>query len=70
MLTAEAALEANGIQDLADQIPAIAAAAVGYDLKFNLRIELGGEEPPAATAEAAAKINDLLAEVADGLRLG
>ena len=69
VLTAEAALEANGIQDLADQIPAIAAAAVGHDLTFNLRIELGGEEPPAATAKAAAKINDLLAEVADALRL-
>ena len=68
VLTAQAVLEANGIQDLADQIPAITAAAVGHELKFNLRIELGGDEPP--DAAAAAKINELLAEVADGLRLG
>ena len=43
LLIAEAVLEANGIQDLADQIPDIAKAAVGNDLKFNVRVELGGE---------------------------
>ena len=68
VLTAEAVLQANGIQDLADQIPAIARAAVGHDLKFNLRVELGGEGP--AAAEAVAKINELLSEVSDDLRLG
>ena len=45
MLTAEAALEANGIQDLADQIPDIAKASVGNNLKFNVRIEFSGETP-------------------------
>ena len=45
VLTAEAVLEANGIQDLADQVPQIAKAAVGNDLKFNVRVELGGNDP-------------------------
>ena len=67
LLTAEAMLEANGIQDLADQIPEITRAAIGTDLKFNVRVEFGGNEPP--SAEAVARINALLAEVSDLLRL-
>ena len=67
VLAAEAVLEANGIQDLADQIPEIAKAAVGSDLKFNIRVELGGDKPPAA--EAVERINELLAEVSENLRL-
>ena len=67
LLTAEAVLEANGIQDLADQIPEIAKAAVGNDLKFNVRVEFGGEEPP--PADAVDKINELLAEVSVTLEL-
>ena len=63
VLTAEAVLEANGIQDLADQIPEIAKTAVGNDLKFTVRIEFGGDETP--PAEAVKKINELLAEVPD-----
>ena len=67
MLTAEAALEANGIQDLADQIPDIAKASVGKNLKFNVRIEFSGETPP--NPEQVQKINELLAEVSDDLKL-
>ena len=67
MLIAEAPLEANGIQDLADQIPEIAQAAVGSQLKFNIRIELGGEAAP--DPEVVEKINALLAEVSDDLKL-
>ena len=67
LLTADAMLEANGIQDLADQIPEITKAAIGNDLKFNVRVEFGGKEPPAA--EAVERINALLAEVSDMLRL-
>ena len=67
LLTAEAVLEANGIQDLADQIPALAKAAVGNDLKFNLRVEFGGEIAP--NLEAVEEINALLAEVSDKLKL-
>ena len=61
VVTAEAVLEANGIQDLADQIPEIAKAAVGNDLKFTVRVEFGSDETP--PAEAVERINELLAEV-------
>jgi len=67
LLIAEAILEANGIQDLADQIPDITKAAVRNDLKFNLRIEFGGETAP--DPEAVDKINTLLSEVSDELKL-
>ena len=67
LLIAEAVLEANGIQDLADQIPDIAKAAVGNDLKFSVRVEFGGETAP--DSEAVEKINELLSEVSDALKL-
>ena len=61
VLVAEANLEAHGIQDLADQIPAITAAAIGSALKFNIRVEFGGETPP--DPEAVERIDELLGEV-------
>ena len=64
---AEAVLEANGIQDLADQIPDIAKAAVGNELKFKVRIDFGGENSP--DPEAVKTINDLLADVSDSFKL-
>ena len=67
MLRAEAALEANGIQDLADQIPEITKAAVGNDLKFKVRIDFGGEKSP--DLEAVKKINELLSDVSDSFKL-
>ena len=67
LLIAEAVLEANGIQDLADQIPDIAKAAVGNDLKFNVRVEFGGEAAP--DSGAVEKVNELLSEVSDKLKL-
>ena len=67
LFVAEDVLEANGIQDLADQIPDLAKAAVGNVLKFNVRIEFGGETAP--DPKIVEKINELLAEVSDELRL-
>ncbi len=67
VLIAEADLEAHGIQDLADQIPDITTAAVGTGLKFNIRIEFGGETRP--DLEAVEKINELLAVVDGALKL-
>ena len=67
VLTAEADLEANGIQDLAEQIPELLAAAVGSNLKFSVRIELGGETVP--NEESVEQINSLLSEVTEELRL-
>ena len=67
MLVAEASLEYNGIQDLAEQIPDIAQAAVGSALNFNVRIELGGDTTP--DPAVVDKINTLLSEVSDDLKL-
>ena len=66
-LTAEASLEAGGIQDLAEQIPALSLAAVGTSLTFNIRVELSGDSPP--DPEAIEAINSLLSRVSDKLRL-
>ncbi len=55
VLVTEADLQPNQIQDLADAIADIKNAAAGIDLKFRLRIELGGELPP--TDEVKARIN-------------
>ena len=66
-VTAEATLEANGVQDLADQIPEMAMAAVGLQLTFNLQIELSGDSPPEPTVVEA--INSLLAAVSEDLKL-
>ena len=67
MLVAEASLEAHGIQDLADHIPEIAQASAGSDLSFNIRIELGGDTAP--DQAVVDKLNALLSEVSDDLRL-
>ena len=67
VLVAEAPLEANGIQDLADQIPEIVQAAVGSALKFNVRIELGEDTTP--DPEVVEKINALMSGVSDDLKL-
>ena len=64
---AEAVLEADRIQDLADQVPKLLRATIGNDLKFTLRVEVSGESTP--SPEAIEKINQLLAEVSDELRL-
>ena len=42
MLVAEADLRLNEIRDLADAVANIGQAAVGFDLKFRLRLELRG----------------------------
>ena len=66
-VTAEATLEANGIQDLAEQIPGLTKAAVGHSLRFNIRIEFGGDTPPDPAAVEA--INSLLSTVSEDMKL-
>ena len=67
VLIAEAELRPNELQDLADQIGDITKAAVGHELKFMLRIELGGKtRPPEETIKA---INEKLQEVSEDLEL-
>ena len=59
-VTAEATLEPNGDQDLA-------MAAVGHQLKFNIQIELSGDNPPEPSVVEA--VNSLLANVSESLKL-
>ncbi len=68
MPAAEATLEGHGIQDLAELVPRILEAAVGDPIVFKVRIQFGGEtRPDAAKVE---RINELLSEVSEELRLG
>ena len=64
---AEAVLEADQIQDLADQMPELLKAAVGYELRFTVGVEVGGAAAP--SPETVEKIEGLLAEVSEDLRL-
>ena len=65
VIAAEAILEANGIQDLAEHVHEIVLAAVGNNLKFNIRIELGGETAP--PSDVVSNINALLTEISADL---
>ena len=68
VLSAESDLRPGQIQDLAEKIAEITRQAVGLDLKFRLRIELGGAQPP--PNDVVTKLNQILKEIADNLRLG
>jgi hypothetical protein len=63
---AQAELRPNQLQDLADQVGELTKVAVGFELKFCLRVELRGKTPP--PVELVEKVNKLLAEVTEGLR--
>jgi hypothetical protein len=63
---AQAELRPNQLQDLADQVGERTRAAVGHGLRFLLRVEPGGATTP---AELVGRLNKLLADVAEGLRL-
>ena len=66
---ATANLKQMEIQELADQIGEITNAAVGYDLKIQVRIEIGsaGKRPP---DDLVVKLNAKLAEVSKDLKFG
>ncbi|MCI4336978.1 MAG: hypothetical protein L3K17_07295, partial [Thermoplasmata archaeon] len=66
ILTAEATLRLNQIQDLAEQVPEIVKAAVGYDTKFRVQLELGtiGGSVP---TDVIVKVNKILKEIDAGL---
>lgn len=66
-LTAEAELRPNEIQDLADVVSELVAAAVGHELKFRVSIELSGATTP--PAEVVDRINKSLRGVSERLRL-
>jgi hypothetical protein len=52
---------------LAEQVADIKKAAVGLDLKFCMRIELGGVQSP--SEEPVVEINKILGEISDKLKL-
>jgi hypothetical protein len=67
MLAAEASLQVDEIQDLSDQIADLMKATVGLNLQLHLRIELGPLSH--ISDETLTKVNELLAEVSEKLRL-
>jgi hypothetical protein len=68
VLFATAYLKPVEIQDFADQIGDLGNAAVGYDLKVQVRVEVGadGKRPP---NDVVAKLNAKLGEVSKNLKL-
>ncbi len=67
MLVAEAPLREDEIQNLSDTIGDLTKTAVGLNLQFRLRVELGPVSQ--VSEETMARINELLGEVSDKLRL-
>jgi len=63
----EAEFSSSEIQDLADNVSELMTASIGHDLKFRVRIELGGEKPP--SDEAVAKVNAVLKQIREGITL-
>ena len=68
VLVASAYLKPGEIQDLAEVIGDVGAAAVGYDLKILVRIEVGavGKRPP---EDIIAKIDSKLGEVSKDFKI-
>jgi hypothetical protein len=66
-LTAAASLRAHQVQELAEQMPALTKAAVGLDISFYLGIEIGNS--PALSEEVIEKINQVLQQVSEELKL-
>jgi hypothetical protein len=69
MLTAGNFLEIGEIQNLNDQLSELTKAAVGLNLTFYFRVELGTSTIEQIPEETIAKINALLHEVSDKLNL-
>jgi hypothetical protein len=57
---AQSDLRVNEIQDFADAVSEITKAAAGHDLRFSLRIELGGEKIP--PQDVVDLVNEMLAK--------
>jgi hypothetical protein len=67
VLVAEAELRPHQIQDLADVIGNLVQAAVGHDLKFRLRVELGSGTP--LPNEVVEKVDAILKGIASEIEL-
>jgi uncharacterized pyridoxal phosphate-containing UPF0001 family protein len=60
-------LEAHEIKKLAAKISELETAASGIDLKFKVQIELNEESQP--SDETVARLNEILQEIAENLKL-
>ncbi|MGH8728677.1 MAG: hypothetical protein ACREV9_11095 [Burkholderiales bacterium] len=65
--SAHAELRGNELQDLAEVIAEITKVAAGHDLKYFVRIELGGEKP--APESVVEDVNKALAKASAKLKL-
>ena len=63
---AEGDLQPGQIQDLADSMGELLKSAEGNELRFHLRIELGGKDSLAQ--QVIEKINDILKSISDEIR--
>lgn len=68
VLVAEGELRVAEIQELSEQVNALRKAAVGLDIRFRIRIEIGGGKQEVSD-ETARKLDEILAQVSDGLKL-
>ena len=66
--SASGELRGNEIQDLSDVVAELTKAAAGHDLRFFVRVELGGEKAPPDTVVEA--VNQVLTKVSGLLKLG
>ena len=60
-------LEADEIQNLADEVGELVSAAAGYGIQFNVTIEAGTDE--SLPDEVEARLNEILGHVSDKLQL-
>lgn len=67
VLVAAAYLKTGEVQDFADQVGALGSLAVGYDLKFQVRVEVGsdGKRPPDDVVD---RLNERLGEFSASLK--
>jgi len=63
----QAELKSNEIQDLAEVVHEIVSAAAGYDLKFVVRVELGGDNP--APEDVVERVNAILEGISGEIQL-
>lgn len=63
----QAELRPNEIQDLADEVDRLVAAAAGHGLRFRIQIELGGDAP--LPDEVVDQVNKILEEIPVGIRI-
>jgi hypothetical protein len=63
-----AELQTHELQDLADRIGDITQIVAGEEFRLEVKIEIGGAQPPAREVEE--KINEILEEIKNDFRLG